>query len=327
MKSWKGKFVNTVSRLMTGSTTQPDIDIVNDLPVDRQDTSFSSKALPSTEQSSVSSYMLSFVHKTSSSLDHAKSNGPMLIQSLIGNLKRKSFSKNDRQVQNDIDSVAETECNESLNVSKENQIVSKKTNDDVAIIEETSTSLCSEALMSSTLMGESVFISSTLFEFLQSSLPNIVKGCRWVLLYSTLKHGMSFRTLLRKSTELPGLCLLVSGDKQGAVFGGLLDGPLKPTAKRKYQGTSQTFLFTTLYGQPRLFRATGANRFYYLCVNDMLAFGGGGKFGLSLDEDMLHGSSGPCDTFGNLCLAHEPEFELKNVELWGFTHISKYQKT
>lgn len=27
----------------------------------------------------------------------------------------------------------------------------------------------------------------------------------------------------------------VSGDKQGAVFGGLLDGPLKPTAKRKYQ--------------------------------------------------------------------------------------------
>lgn len=27
----------------------------------------------------------------------------------------------------------------------------------------------------------------------------------------------------------------ITGDKQGAVFGGLLECPLKPTAKRKYQ--------------------------------------------------------------------------------------------
>lgn len=33
------------------------------------------------------------------------------------------------------------------------------------------------------LMDESAFISSNLFEFLHSSLPNIVKGCQWVLLY------------------------------------------------------------------------------------------------------------------------------------------------
>lgn len=29
----------------------------------------------------------------------------------------------------------------------------------------------------------------------------------------------------------------------------------------------------------------------------------------------LNGTSGPCDTFGNLCLAHSPEFDLKNVEV------------
>lgn len=29
----------------------------------------------------------------------------------------------------------------------------------------------------------------------------------------------------------------------------------------------------------------------------------------------LTGTSGPCDTFGNLCLAHSTEFELKNVEV------------
>lgn len=29
----------------------------------------------------------------------------------------------------------------------------------------------------------------------------------------------------------------------------------------------------------------------------------------------LHGTSGPCETFGNKCLAHKEEFELKNVEV------------
>ncbi|XP_061356795.1 uncharacterized protein LOC133301190 [Gastrolobium bilobum] len=175
------------------------------------------------------------------------------------------------------------------------------------------------------LSDDSTFISPELFEFLESCLPNIVRGCQWVLLYSTLKHGVSLRTLIRKSAELSCPGLLIVGDMQGAVFGGLLDCPLKPTAKRKYQGTNQTFVFTTIYGQPRLFRPTGANRYYYMCLTDLLALGGGGNYALCLDEDLLTGTSGPCDTFGNLCLAHSPEFELKHVELWGFTHASPMQ--
>ncbi|XP_074282303.1 uncharacterized protein LOC141606861 [Silene latifolia] len=174
------------------------------------------------------------------------------------------------------------------------------------------------------LTTDSSFIDVELYEFLQSSIPNIVKGCQWVLLYSTLKHGISLRTLLRKSAELSGPGILIVGDKKGAVFGGLLDCPLIPCPKRKYQGTNQTFVFTTIYGEPRLFRTTGANRYFYLCLTDLLAFGGGGNFALSLDEDLLRGSSGPCDTFGNACLAFDSEFELKNVELWGFTHSSRY---
>lgn len=171
----------------------------------------------------------------------------------------------------------------------------------------------------------SSFITLDLYEFLLSSLPNIVKGCQWVLLYSTIKHGISLRTLIRRSADLAGPCLLIVGDKQGAVFGGLLECPLKPTPKRKYQGTNQTFVFTTIYGEPRLFKPTGANRYFYLCLNDLLALGGGGNFALCLDGELLTGTSGPCDTFGNLCLAHSQEFELKNVELWGFTHSSRYR--
>ncbi|KAI6693670.1 hypothetical protein NL676_021380 [Syzygium grande] len=67
-----------------------------------------------------------------------------------------------------------------------------------------------------------------------------------------------------------------------------------------------------------------ANRYYCICMNDSLALGGGGNFALSLDGDLLSGTIGPCETFGNLCLAHSPEFELKNVELWGFIHSSCY---
>lgn len=174
------------------------------------------------------------------------------------------------------------------------------------------------------LTHESLFISFDLYEFILSSLPNIVKGCEWVLLYSTVKHGISLRTLIRKSADLPGPCLLIAGDMKGAVFGGLLECPLRPTAKRKYQGTNQTFVFTTIYGEPRLFRPTGANRYFYMCLNELLALGGGGNFALRLDSDLLTGTSGPCDTFGNLCLAHNQEFEVKNVELWGFTHSSQY---
>ncbi|XP_022157946.1 oxidation resistance protein 1 [Momordica charantia] len=174
------------------------------------------------------------------------------------------------------------------------------------------------------LTVDSVLISFDIYDFLLQCLPNIVKGCQWVLLYSTLRHGISLRTLIRKSNELSGPCLLVVGDRQGAVFGGLLECPLKPTAKRKYQGTNQTFVFTTMYGEPQLFRPTGANRYYYMCMDDLLALGGGGNFALRLDGDLLNGTSGPCETFGNLCLAHKQEFELKNVELWGFAHASQY---
>ncbi|XP_024970540.1 oxidation resistance protein 1-like isoform X2 [Cynara cardunculus var. scolymus] len=172
---------------------------------------------------------------------------------------------------------------------------------------------------------DSVFVSPELYQFFQSCLPNIVKGCRWVLLYSTVKHGISLRTLIRNSCDLPGPCLLITGDTKGAVFGGLLNSPLTPTPQRKYQGTFQTFVFTTLYGPPTLFRPTGANRYFYMCLNDLLAFGGGGSFALRLDGDLLMGTSGPCDTFGNQHLAHSEEFELKNVELWGFTHSSRYR--
>ncbi|XP_042493583.1 oxidation resistance protein 1 isoform X2 [Macadamia integrifolia] len=245
------------------------------------------------------------------------------LQSLPSKWRSKSF----KWQENPLDSSTEYgPCNdkEIPNTTEEDEEhAASRNSKDADKFEEATTSHVPPKVVPDFIENSS-FISSDLFEFFQSSLPNIVRGCQWVLLYSTLKHGISLRTLLRKSTDLPGPCLLIVGDMEGAVFGGLLECPLKPTPKRKYQGTNQTFVFTTIYGEPRLFRATGANRYFYLCLNDLLALGGGGNFALCLDGDLLRGTSGPCETFGNVCLARSPEFELKNVELWGFAHLSQY---
>lgn len=170
----------------------------------------------------------------------------------------------------------------------------------------------------------SMLLSESFRAFLYSSMPIIVKDRHWILLYSTAKHGISLRTLYRKSAALSDPYLLVAGDFHGATFGGLLTAPLKPTSKRKYLGTNEMFVFTNVNENPQIFKATGSNRYYFLCMNDAISLGGGGHFALHLDEDLLNGSSGACDTFGNHCLATSMDFTIANVELWGFAHATRY---
>ncbi|KAI5063102.1 hypothetical protein GOP47_0021649 [Adiantum capillus-veneris] len=171
---------------------------------------------------------------------------------------------------------------------------------------------------------DSLLLSESFRALLYSAMPIIVKDRHWILLYSTAKHGISLRTLYRKSAALPDPFLLVVGDVRGATFGGLLTTPLKPTTKRKYLGTNEMFVFTNANGNPRIFKATGANRYYLLCMNDAISLGGGGHFAVHLDEDLLNGSSGACDTYGNECLATSVDFTISHVELWGFAHAISY---
>ncbi|KAL9241534.1 hypothetical protein vseg_015638 [Gypsophila vaccaria] len=159
---------------------------------------------------------------------------------------------------------------------------------------------------------------------LYASLPCLVKGLKWVLLYSTWRHGVSLSTLYRKSRLCPGPSLLVVGDGGGAVFGGLVEAPLKPNIK-KYQGSVSSFLFTDAHGQPAIYHPTGSNRYYTLCSPDFLALGGGRHFALYLDNDLVMGSSAASETYGNPCLALSADFKVKDVELWGFTYSSSYR--
>ncbi|KAG6399756.1 hypothetical protein SASPL_141240 [Salvia splendens] len=117
----------------------------------------------------------------------------------------------------------------------------------------------------------------------------------------------------------------VVGDRKGATFGGLVEAPLRPTNKR-YQGTIDSFVFSNISGNPLIFRPTGKNRYFTLCSTNYLAMGGGGHFALYLDGDLLSGSSSSSETYDNPCLALSEEFDIKEVELWGFVYASKYEE-
>ncbi|XP_062190212.1 uncharacterized protein LOC133893249 isoform X2 [Phragmites australis] len=317
MFAWKEKVADRLACLLADSPVSPSptapaaVEPPNAIP-------FPSEIITAPKKASLSSYVLSLL-PTSNSRHESNSPcsetlRPLPPESLPKRWRGNNFTWKDLPLELSEESGSESEMEERNGNFSNNQILqSYRSVDNSNENEETSTSECARNLHY--LTEKSMFVSPKLFAFFQSSLPGTLKGCHWVLLYSTWKHGISLRTLLRRSENIQGPCLLIVGDMQGAMFGGLLNSPLRPTEKRKYQGTNQTFVFTTVYGEPRIFRPTGANRYYYLCLKDALAFGGGGNFALCVDEDL-----GPCETFGNSCLAHSPEFELKNVELWGFTH-------
>ncbi|KAK4366744.1 hypothetical protein RND71_014624 [Anisodus tanguticus] len=198
----------------------------------------------------------------------------------------------------------------------------------------------------------SVLLSEKARIALYAALPVLVQDRKWVLLYSTWRNGVSLSTLYRRSLLWSGISLLsefsvsallkfkaflsvsgvfcfsvtVVGDRNGAVFGGLVDAPLKPITKRRYQGTNNSFVFSNVSGQPVIFRPTGVNHYFTVCSTEYLALGGGGHFALYLDGDLLTGSSATSETYGNSCLAHTEDFEVKEVELWGFVYASKYEE-
>ncbi|KXG19622.1 nuclear receptor coactivator 7-like isoform X1 [Sorghum bicolor] len=172
----------------------------------------------------------------------------------------------------------------------------------------------------------SVLLTEMMRAVLYTSLPVLAQGRNWMLVYSTWRHGISLSTLYRRSRLCAGYSLLIVGDRRGAVFGGLVEAPLQPIIKKKYQGTNDCFVFTNVDGRPVICHPTGANNYFTFCSTDYLAMGGGGHFALYLDGDLVTGSSSTSETFNNPCLSHTQEFKIKDVELWGFVNASKYEE-
>lgn len=64
---------------------------------------------------------------------------------------------------------------------------------------------------------------------------------------------------------------------------------------------------------------SGKNAYFQICTDASIAMGGGGAFGLYIDDDLSKGSTGPSDTFANEPLCTTADFDVVNLECWGFT--------
>ena len=171
-----------------------------------------------------------------------------------------------------------------------------------------------------------------------------------VLLYSTEAHGCSLRMAYSRLHE-SGPSLLVVLDTDGHLFGGY--APLAWHVSSHYFGTGEAFLFSA-HPQWRVYPWSGANTLYQLGSSDSIAFGGGGQFGLWLDQvptchhrhhcprvtgvhvpptsprvtqAFEHGSSGRSDTFGNEPLSASADFRVLRIEVWGFKQAAGGMRT
>ena len=63
---------------------------------------------------------------------------------------------------------------------------------------------------------------------------------------------------------------------------------------------------------------TRANEIFMITDKNHISIGGGGEGpAIYLDDSLLHGRSNESETFGNECLATEPDFKCLIFEVWG----------
>ncbi|KAL3254021.1 hypothetical protein MRX96_054314 [Rhipicephalus microplus] len=148
-------------------------------------------------------------------------------------------------------------------------------------------------------------------------LPARAESYSWALVYSTLKHGFSLKTLYREMLKTESPILLTVLDTEGALFFGVLTSCSLRMCEHFY-GTGESFLFT-FHPEFKLYKWTGENVYFIKGNADFLAFGAGdGQFGLWLDGDLFHGRSRRCKTYDNDVLSTKEDFVVKAIEAWGF---------
>jgi hypothetical protein len=158
---------------------------------------------------------------------------------------------------------------------------------------------------------------------LAAAVPLRHRQCRWALLYSTQRDGVSLRSLLRVAAGRAPTLLLVR-DMRRAVFGAYCPEPWRPCPR--HFGTGEAFVFALAPGRRALWRwwaarcAAERNDFFQWCEpgRSALAVGGAGGYALRLDAELARGRSAPSATFGNAPLAGPgaEDFEIGAVELW-----------
>jgi len=203
-------------------------------------------------------------------------------------------------------------------------------------------------------------LSPPLMESLQSFFPIAKTSDNFWMKYSMVRDGASVQTLLQHARGAQ-FSILALETVDGEVMGSFTTEPWRKTWS--YFGGGDSFLWRMrnsrktrcssiidqahMESEIEVFPYTGENHCIQFCTSTKIAVGGGAPaegsttatisgdssagnykehewgYGISLESDLLHGSSAPCVTFGSPSLSDEHSdgslFEIINIELWTMT--------
>ena len=165
-------------------------------------------------------------------------------------------------------------------------------------------------------------LSESVMKELVKAMPFTLHGRSWKRLYSITRDGDSFEAFLN-GIQKNEYTLVVVQTTRGEILGGFADAAWDlgcRTIDGRFFGTGTSFLFSLAQGPIQIFRWKGVNEYSQLCRHGCIGMGGGGgSFGLFLQDDFTRGSSGACDTYGNQSpLASSECFDILNFEVYGF---------
>lgn len=162
----------------------------------------------------------------------------------------------------------------------------------------------------------------------ENALPPSIMFSKWKRLYSLQRDGDSFSSAFLKMVQGHTRTLLVIETTKNEIMGAYVNSSWESQGiggSAQFYGSAQACLFSISKdtGEVKVFKWSGKNRYIQVCDihHKLIALGGGGEegeFGLCVEDDFRCGSTGNCDTFDNEQLCTEGQFEIVNVECWGF---------
>jgi hypothetical protein len=171
-------------------------------------------------------------------------------------------------------------------------------------------------------------------------LPATVRLMTWKRCYSLNRDGDMFKTMFASSSKYQHTLIVIRTTK-GDVLGGYADTPWTGTMgssatlgrSMSFFGGGKAFLFAANFKDAKsndnidFYRWTGENAYSQICdlERGALGMGGGGDFGIYVQDDFTKGSSGACDTFGNPPLISDNggNFDILDFEVYGFLSMSE----
>jgi TLD len=183
------------------------------------------------------------------------------------------------------------------------------------------------------LHAPQIISEAMLQQLVQDAVPSSLQvSTTWKRLFSISLHGDCVSSMLNRCA-LFRHSLIVVKTMCGTILGGFASEPWSARAcldKTRYYGNGSSFLFSSSPqrhdGKLNIYKWVGANDYCQLCdiPAGRIALGGGGNFGLVLQDNFLRGSSGPCATFENPSLVPgRGSFDVVEFEVYGIVPLAQ----